>query len=58
MDYCLRLTGNEARLIFFAIKNKNSEQARTLRSKLIAASQERNSFMKAQKKAQETARLN
>ncbi len=58
MDYFLRLTGNEARLIFFAIKNKKSEQAKTLRQKLVSASQERDSFMKSQKMAQAVARTN
>lgn len=49
MDYFLRITGNEARLIFFAIKNKKGEQAKSLRAKLIAASQERDSLLKSQK---------
>lgn len=55
MDYFLRVTGNEARLIFFSIKNKKGKQAESLRAKLIAASEERQTFLKAQKLAKEAS---
>lgn len=35
------LTGNEARLIFFAIKNKKGEVAQNVRQKLLDASEAR-----------------
>lgn len=42
--------GERSETDFFAIKNKKGEQAKSLRAKLIAASQERDSFLKSQKK--------
>ena len=44
----LTLTGNEARLVFFAIKNKKSIEAANVRTKLLNAS--RDSFMKREKR--------
>lgn len=51
----IELTGNEARLIFFSIKNKKGKQAESIRAKLIAASEERQTFLKAQKLAKEAS---
>lgn len=44
----IELTGNEARLIFYAIKNRKSKVAENVREKLIRASEK--SFMKRQHK--------
>ena len=51
----IELTGNEARLIFFSIKNKKGNQAESIRAKLIEASEERQTFLKAQKLAKEAS---
>lgn len=48
MTLQIELTGNEARLIFFSIKNKKSPVAENIRQKLIVASDK--SFMKRQHK--------
>lgn len=48
MNYRIELTGNEARLVFFAIKNKKSIEAANVRTKLLNAS--RDSFMKREKR--------
>lgn len=45
-DYYLELTGNEARLIFLALKNKKSVLAENVREKLIRASEK--NFLKRQ----------
>jgi hypothetical protein len=44
----IELTGNEARLIFYAIKNRKSKVAENVREKLIRASEK--NFMKRQHK--------
>lgn len=44
----IELTGNEARLIFYAIKNKKCIQASNVREKLIRASEK--NFLKRQHK--------
>lgn len=54
----IELTGNEARLIFFSIKNKKGKQAESIRAKLIAASEKRQTFLKAQKLAKEASYQN
>lgn len=46
MNLHLELTGNEARLIFYAIKNKKSVLAENVREKLIRASD--GNFLKRQ----------
>lgn len=38
MNYQLDLTGNEARFLFYSIKNKKSEIAQRVRDKLLQAS--------------------
>lgn len=42
----IELTGNEARLIFYAIKNRKSKVAENVREKLIRASEK--NFLKRQ----------
>lgn len=44
MNFQIELTGNEARFLFFSIKNKKSDIAIRVRQKLIAASE--NKFSK------------
>ena len=48
MIITLELTGNEARAIFYAIKNKKSQVAENLRKKIIDASNK--NFLKTQHK--------
>jgi len=48
----IELTGNEARFLFFSIKNKKSEVADRVRQKLLAASEEK--FLKSQKHGTKT----
>ena len=45
----IELTGNEARCIFFSIKNKRSIQAQSVREKLLRASEK--NFLKNEHKA-------
>lgn len=49
MSLHLELTGNEARLIFFALENKKSDLAEAVRKKLIEASN--TNFLKAHRRA-------
>ena len=44
----VELTGNEARFLFFSIKNKKTEVAERVRSKLLLASE--SAFLKSNKK--------
>lgn len=48
MTLQIELTGNEARLVFYAIKNKKSILAENVREKLILASEK--NFLKRQHK--------
>lgn len=52
MTLQIELTGNEARFLFFSIKNKKSEVADRVRQKLLAASEEK--FLKSQKHGTKT----
>lgn len=52
MTLQIELTGNEARFLFFSIKNKKSEVADKVRQKLLAASEEK--FLKSQKHGTKT----
>lgn len=45
----IELTGNEARCIFFSIKNKRSTQAQSVKEKLLRASEK--NFLKDEHKA-------
>lgn len=45
----IELTGNEARCIFFSLKNKRSTQAQSVREKLMRASEK--NFLKDERKA-------
>lgn len=47
MTLQIELTGNEARFLFFSIKNKKSEVADKVRQKLLVASEAK--FLKSQK---------
>lgn len=47
MTLQIELTGNEARFLFFSIKNKKSDMADRVRQKLLAASDTH--FLKSQK---------
>lgn len=52
MTLQIELTGNEARFLFFSIKNKKSEVADKVRQKLLAASEGK--FLKSQKHGTQT----
>lgn len=52
MTLQIELTGNEARFLFFSIKNKKSEVADKVRQKLLAASEAK--FLKYQKHGTQT----
>lgn len=52
MTLQIELTGNEARFLFFSIKNKKSEVADKVRKKLLAASEAK--FLKSQKHGTQT----
>lgn len=52
MTLQIELTGNEARFLFFSIKNKKSEVADKVRQKLLAASEAK--FLKSQRDGTQT----
>lgn len=52
MTLQIELTGNEARFLFFSIKNKKSEVADRVRQKLLAASEAK--FLKSQRDGTQT----